>query len=189
MNEVYDILNQINIAVMGCYKDLFDPKYFMSNLGGFIILFMIMVQITTLIVYYYSSFFVMKKYVYDITESYLLYLNRSPLFNNKVMKFKFNNNQNDDDNANLDRNKKKKNKNKNNNFPPRKVPTNKNSNKDIYRIHNNTDKRRNEKVKKKKIHEILDEKLSYEDMKKIKKGNANNSGNNSKAKLHLKNIN
>ena len=189
MKEVYDILNQINIAVMGCYKDLFDPKYFLTNLGGFIILTMIMVQIIALIIYYYSSSFLMKKYVYDITESYLLYLNRSPLFNNKVMKFKFNNNQSDDDNANLDRNKKKKNKSKNNNFPPRKVPTNKNSNKDIYRIHNNTDKRRNEKVKKKKIHEILDEKLSYEDMKKIKKGNANNSGNNSKAKLHLKNIN
>lgn len=108
MKEVYDILNQINIAVMGCYKDLFDPKYFLTNLGGFIILTMIMVQIIALIIYYYSSSFLMKKYVYDITESYLLYLNRSPLFNNKVMKFKFNNNQNDDDNANLDRNKKKK---------------------------------------------------------------------------------
>ena len=189
MNEVYDILNQINIAVMGCYKDLFDPKYFMSNLGGFIILFMIMVQITTLIVYYYSSFFVMKKYVYDITESYLLYLNRSPLFNNKIMKIKFSNNQNDDENANLDGNKKKKNKRKNNNFPPKKVPTNKNSNKDIYIIHNNTDKRGNDKLKKKKIHDLLEEKISFEDIKKIKKCKFNNSGNNSKVKLNSKNSN
>ena len=88
MNEVYEILNQINIAVMGCYKDLFAPKYFLNNLWGFIILTFIVVQIISLIIYYYSSFFFMKKYVYDITESYLLYLNRSPLFNNKIMKFK-----------------------------------------------------------------------------------------------------
>ena len=189
IDEVYDILNQVNIAVMGCYKDLFDPKYFLSNLGGFIILTMIVVQIITLIAYYYSSFFLMKKYVYDLTESYLLYLNRSPLFNNKIMKFKFSNKINDDDNVNLDENKKKKKKSKNNNFPPKKVPTNKNSNKDIYNIHNNTDKRGNDKPKKKKVHEILDEKLSYEDMKKIKKGNINNSGNNSKVKLYSKNLN
>ena len=32
MNEVYEILNQIKIAVMGCYKDLFAPKYFLNNL-------------------------------------------------------------------------------------------------------------------------------------------------------------
>ena len=189
IDEVYDILNQVNIAVMGCYKDLFDPKYFLSNLGGFIILTMIVVQIITLFAYYHSSFFLMKKYVYDLTESYLLYLNRSPLFNNKIMKFKFSNKLNDDDNVNLDGNKKKKKKSKNNNFPPKKIPTNKNSNKDIYNIHNNTDKRGNDKPKKKKVHEILDEKLSYEDMKKIKKGNINNSGNNSKVKLYSKNLN
>jgi len=61
MNEVYEILNQINIAVMGCYKDLFVPKYFLNNLGGFIILTFIVVQIISLIIYYYSSFFFMKK--------------------------------------------------------------------------------------------------------------------------------
>ena len=43
-----------------------------------------------------------------ITESYLLYLNRSPLFNNKIMKFKFSNNINEDENINSDGNKKKK---------------------------------------------------------------------------------
>jgi hypothetical protein len=149
---------------------------------------MIMVQIIALMVYYYSSIFVTKKYVYDLTESYLLYLNRSPLFNNKIMKIKFNNNQNDDENANLDGNKKKKKKRKNNNFPPKKVPTNKNSNKDIYKIHNNTDKKGNDKIKKKKTHDLLEEKISYEDMKKIKKGNSNNSGNNSKVKLYSKNL-
>ena len=190
VNEVYDILNKINVAVMACYKDIFDPKYFMSNLGGFILLTMILIQIIALIAYYYTSFFTMKKYVYDITESYLLYLNRSPLFNNKIMKIKFINNQNEDDNANLDENKKKKNKkSKNNNFPPKKLPTNKNSSKDIYKIHNNTDKKVNDKIKKKKTHELLEEKLSYEDIKKFKKGSINNSGNNSKVKLYSKNMN
>ena len=51
------------------------------------------------------------------------------------------------------------------------------------------DKKGNDKNKKRKTHDLLEEKISYEDMKKIKKGNSNNSGNNSKVKLYSKNLN
>ena len=98
VNEVNKILSQVNLDVMECYKDLFKYEFFISNSGGFIILALIFIQIATLIVYYFSSFFLVKKYIYNITENYLLYLNKSPMVNTNVINFKNNNNKKDDNN-------------------------------------------------------------------------------------------
>ena len=80
VNEVFYIFNQINVAVMACYKDLFQYKYFISCTGGIIILVLILVQIIDIIVFYFISFFSIKKYIYNMTENYLLYLNKSPMY-------------------------------------------------------------------------------------------------------------
>ena len=105
------ILNQVNLDVMKCYKDLFEYKFFISNTGGMIFLALIFIQITTLGVYYFSSLFIISKYIYNITENFLLYLNNSPMVNNKILNFQ-NNNENNNDNANNSK--------QNINFPPKK---------------------------------------------------------------------
>ena len=100
---------------MECYKDLFKYEYFISNTGGFIILFMIFIQIIAFITYYLSSSFFIKKYIYNVTENYLLYLNNSPLVNTNIINFNNdkkekkdeneNNNDNNNDNDNAHNNK------------------------------------------------------------------------------------
>ena len=80
VNEVFNILHQINIEVMACYKDIFDYEHFISCTGGLIILGLIFVQFIACIIYYFIGFFRIKKYMYNMTENYLLYLNKSPMY-------------------------------------------------------------------------------------------------------------
>ena len=104
VNEVFNILNQINIGVLACYKDLFEYKYFISCTGGIFILLLIFVQLIDIIVYYFMSFFSIKKYIYNMTENYLLYLNKSPMYKSNLNKL----------------NKEEKKSNKEENCPPKK---------------------------------------------------------------------
>ena len=111
VNKVNEILNQINLAVMGCYKDLFEYEYFISNTGGIILLVLIIIKIVNLFIYYYSSLFLINKYIYSVVENYILFLNKSPLVNTKIINYK---NENNNDNKE--------------NNPPKKNPSNKNGN-------------------------------------------------------------
>ena len=120
VNEVFNILNQINIAVMACYQDLFTYKYFIACTGGLIILFLILIQIVSCIVYYSMSFFLMKKYIFNITENYLLYLNKSPMYKPHFNK--------------LNEEEKKSQK---ENCPPKKNQHTGDININIFKIHNN----------------------------------------------------
>jgi hypothetical protein len=79
INEFYFFLNQINLAVMACYHELFVYKYFIKCTGGIIIICLILIQFTCCIIYYLVSFFSVKKYIYNITDNYILYLNKSPM--------------------------------------------------------------------------------------------------------------
>ncbi len=96
---------------MGCYKDLFEYEYFISNTGGIILLVLIIIKIVNLFIYYYSSLFLINKYIYIVVENYILFLNKSPLVDTKIINYK---NENNNDNK------------KNN--PPKKNPSNKNDN-------------------------------------------------------------
>ena len=124
VNTVNKILDQVNLGVMECYKDLFKYKYFVSNTGGIMVLGLIFVEISVLIYYYFSSLFFVNKYIYNITENYLLYLNKSPMVNTKVIKLNKNNNENNNDNDSKNSLK----------CPPKKIPS------DIFNINRNSSK-------------------------------------------------
>jgi hypothetical protein len=110
VNKVNDIINQINLVVMGCYKDLFQYDYFHSNIGGVTLLILIGIQMIIYLVYYFSSLFLINKYIFSITDNYILYLNESPLVNIKIIS---NNNNNEEKNE-------EKNDEKDKDNPPRK---------------------------------------------------------------------
>ena len=74
INEIVDIVSKTNIEVVKCYKDLLDPKYLFSSLGAYIILTFLIIQIILTIIYFSISSFLIKKYIFDITEKYLFYL-------------------------------------------------------------------------------------------------------------------
>ena len=132
VNEVFNILNQINIEVMACYKDLFDYQYFISCTGGLIILCLIFIQIISCIIYYFISFFSMRKYIYNLTENYLLYLNKSPMY--KPYLNKLNNTE--------ERNSQKE------NCPPKKNAHSEKELIDIFKTHRN----KNQNIKNKTDH-------------------------------------
>ena len=125
VNEVNKILNQVNLAVLECYKDLFQYEFFISNTGGIIFLVLISIQIITLAVFYFSSLFLISKYIYNVTDNYVLYLNRSPMVNNNIINFTKKNNEQNNDKENNDNN------------PPKKTPSTKTDLYELYKNNNN----------------------------------------------------
>ena len=158
VNEVFNIFNQINIGVMACYKDLFDYDYFISCTGGLIILILIFVQFINCIIYFFISFFSIQKYMYNMTENYLLYLNKSPMYKPYFNKL------NDEEK-----------KSQKENFPPKKNNHNGDVNINIFNFHSN----KNQNVKIKKIENIK---------KKVKTQESIEDKNNSKLALYNKNL-
>ena len=93
IGEIENLLKQVNIEIIKCYKDVFDYKYFVSNTGGFMIIALIIIQIISVFLYFKKSFFIIKKYIFGIVNKYLLYLaeqknNNNNNNNNRMKKFK-----------------------------------------------------------------------------------------------------
>ena len=159
VDQFNEILNQVNFAVMECYKDLFKYNYFSSNSGGVIFLLFTITQIVTFIIYYFSSLFVASKYIYNITDNYILYLNKSPMANDKVINFK---NKNEINKNNDEQNK---------NYPPKKVNSSKADKSDIEQLHNKSNNNVSPKGKALKTQEDIKyyKMLNNEQFKKPKK--------------------
>ena len=79
--ELKDLISKTNIEVLKCYKDLFAPKYFLSCIGGFFVLILIIIQIVMAIIFFNRSILLIRKYLFGITGRYIMYLS-SNLINN-----------------------------------------------------------------------------------------------------------
>ena len=72
LQEVMEIISNLNIEILACYKDINDFKYFKKNIGGFIILGLIFIQ-TICIVYFYEKIKnKLIKFIYSLTETYIM---------------------------------------------------------------------------------------------------------------------
>ena len=93
MAEVKTLFQETNIEVMRCYKDLFHIKFYLKNPGSFIIFILLLIQIILTIIYYKKYIFAMRKYLFDLTQTYLSFLSKkstqSPI-NNKLIQIKAN---------------------------------------------------------------------------------------------------
>ena len=76
IQEIFEIISELNIAVVKCYKDIFKKEYFMKNTGGFIIIVLFIGQIGCFIIYVADGLFFIRKYIFNLTKSYLVYLNK-----------------------------------------------------------------------------------------------------------------
>ena len=74
METIKTLVQKTNIEVLRCYKDLFIGKFYVSNHGSFIIMGFFLIQIILTIIYYKKYIFKMKKYLFNLTQNYLLYL-------------------------------------------------------------------------------------------------------------------
>lgn len=124
IGQFEEFFYKTNINVMKCYKDVFQYKYFIKNVGGFIIIRFILIKIFCTVWYYTRSKSNIKKYFVILTQSFIKYLSEKKLGND----------------LNIDDNTDKQ------NFPPPKSKKNKDKvNKD-----NNRDENKNYKIKSKR---------------------------------------
>ena len=73
LDEVLEIISSSNIQVIKCIKYMF--KKFESSVGGFLMLFCIIIVIFMGLRFYFKDLDIMKKYIIDKTTSYINYLN------------------------------------------------------------------------------------------------------------------
>ena len=96
VREVVDIINSINIAVLKCYKDVFNMKLFKKNIGGFIIIGFFIIESILVIIYRVVHINSIIKFVSVFTDRYVDYLSK-----NNPNKNNINNNQNGSNNKNM----------------------------------------------------------------------------------------
>ena len=54
MQEVVDMINDLNLEILMCYKDVFSYEYFIKNISGFIIIGLFILH-TFFIIYYFMK--------------------------------------------------------------------------------------------------------------------------------------
>ena len=74
IGEITELISKTNIEVIKCYKYLSDSKYLFSNVGVYIIFIFLIIQTVLTIIYFSIASFLIKKYIFSITEKYLSYL-------------------------------------------------------------------------------------------------------------------
>ena len=77
IEEIIEIISELNIAVLKCFKDIFNKEYFVKNTGGFIIIALFTGQVCCFIKYMVSGLYFIRKYVFNLTNSYTNYLNEN----------------------------------------------------------------------------------------------------------------
>ena len=93
IGEIEEFISNTNIDVIKCFKDIFKFQYFISCTGGFFILGLIFIQIAFTIIYFYNSLFYIKKYIFGVTNKFLINLSNpnNNAISNKSMTLIINN--------------------------------------------------------------------------------------------------
>ena len=71
LKELSEIISNLNLEVLSCYKDVFTFKYIKKNIGGFIIIALFLIETFCFIYYYSISYGKILRYIYSLTEAYI----------------------------------------------------------------------------------------------------------------------
>ena len=74
--EIINIIQEMNIEVVKCYKDVFKLEYFKKNTGSIIILILIFLQIIFNFIYYMKNVAEIRKFTFSLINSFFFYLNK-----------------------------------------------------------------------------------------------------------------
>ena len=80
IEEVFELVTSLNIAVVQCIKDIFVREYFIKCAGGFIFLGLFLCHIICLIIFLIDGLYYIRKFLFSLTESYSNYMYKN---NNK----------------------------------------------------------------------------------------------------------
>ena len=76
IGEITDILSSSNLLVLKCYQNDFKKENILKGSGGFIILSIILFQIIFAFIFFLSDMPLIRKFVYNLTESFLQYISK-----------------------------------------------------------------------------------------------------------------
>ena len=149
-SEVLNIISSLNIEVFKCIRDIFKIKYFKKCIGGFIILILSFIQFISSFLFIKNGLYEIRRYIYSLIESFLLYkqninINNNPPKKKKIKKYRKKIKREELENYSINSKNKILNKSKNNNgnnliFIKMKVYQNsKENNLNIFKNNNITD--------------------------------------------------
>ena len=97
LEEVTDMINNMNIEILKCYKDVFDFKYIKKNLGGFTIIALFISESVSFLFFYLKKKMEMMRYFFSLAETSLIKesknksnINEKKNCNNPIKKLKKN---------------------------------------------------------------------------------------------------
>ena len=82
IQEIFELINELNIAVVKCVKDIFKKEYFAKNTGGFIIISLFVGQVICFIKFIIDGLYSIRKYIFDLTQSYFNFMGKNIINNN-----------------------------------------------------------------------------------------------------------
>ena len=93
LGEITDLLKSSNVLVLKCYKDVLSQKYFLKGSGGFIIITIGFIELIFSCIFLIYDMAVIRKYIYNLTEYFMAYINKNTN-NNKPSPIKKKKNEN-----------------------------------------------------------------------------------------------
>ena len=86
ISEFMSVLNSFNIGVVQCFKDIFNKEQFVKCIGGFLILTIISGQLVCMFKFIFDGLYIMRKYIFSLSESFNLYMKKFPSINAPLKK-------------------------------------------------------------------------------------------------------
>ena len=84
--EFMTVLNSFNVNVLLCIKEIFYLANFKKCIGGFIILSLLFGQLISIFKFVHDGLYIIRKYIFSLSESYILYMKRNSKINYPIKK-------------------------------------------------------------------------------------------------------
>jgi hypothetical protein len=85
LGEVTDLLSSSNLLVLKCYEDVFKKEFILKGSGGFIVLSIMIFEIIFSFVFVLYDMPIILKYLYNLTEYFMLYNTNANMKNNNLI--------------------------------------------------------------------------------------------------------
>ena len=73
LQELLEMVNNLNLEVLACYKDILNFSYFKKNVGGFIVLGFSFCELFCFFYYYFISKRKILSFIYSLMETFILF--------------------------------------------------------------------------------------------------------------------
>ena len=85
LQEIKEIIRRTNIEIIRCYKNIFLPSNIRTCIGGLIIIILIIGQIISTILFFSRNIYLIRKYIFRITNKYINFLKIENMKNEPIM--------------------------------------------------------------------------------------------------------